>query len=248
LHQNTPVTGYTLHVASARAFDQSETCNLKLFIKHASVNGNNVFLERESRPYSTIWSTRDVEIAIFYQILEGKEAEHQKNVVIVYTCGQALLASALLPSGYACDESTKGGRKMKKMVAIMLAVVLGTSLVYPAAAQAGHYYVAQNYHGPARHYNSHSYYDGWTVAGAAVGGALLGVVIGSAVSSPRYVAAPAPVYAYPQPVYAYPSAGYASPGPVNGYEAPPGEWVTVPGKWINGKWVPSHRVWVPVNP
>lgn len=130
---------------------------------------------------------------------------------------------------------------MKKMVAIMLAVVLGTSLVYPAAAQAGHYYVVQNYHGPARHYNSHSYYDGWTVAGAAVGGALLGVVIGSAVSSPRYAAAPPPVYAYP-------SAVYASPGPVNGYEAPPGEWVTVPGKWVNGTWVPSHRVWVPVNP
>ena len=191
-----------------------------------------------ARPDSTIWSTRDVGIAIFYRILEGKEAEHQKNVVIVYTCGQALLASALLPSGYAYDESTKGGRKMKKMVAIMLAVVLGALLVYPAAAQAGHYYVVKNYHGPARHYNSHSYYDGWAVAGAAVGGALLGVVIGSAVSPPRYVAAPAPAYACPDRAY---SSRYES-------EAPPGEWVTVPGKWVNGKWVPSHRVWVPVNP
>jgi hypothetical protein len=170
--------------------------------------------------------------------LEGKGAENQKNAVIANTCSQALLASALLPSGYAYDESTKGGRKMKKMVALMLAVVLGVSLVYPVAAQAGHYYVVKNYHGPARHYSSHSYYDGWAVAGAAVGGALLGVVIGSAVASPRYVAAPAPAYAGPDRAC---SSGYES-------ETPPGEWVTVPGKWVNGKWVPSHRVWIPVNP
>ena len=31
-------------------------------------------------------------------------------------------------------------------------------------------------------------------------------------------------------------------------QAPPGEWVVVPGRWVEGKWVPSHRVWVPVNP
>jgi len=29
---------------------------------------------------------------------------------------------------------------------------------------------------------------------------------------------------------------------------PPGEWVKVPGRWVNGRWVPSHRAWVPVNP
>ena len=37
---------------------------------------------------------------------------------------------------------------------------------------------------------------------------------------------------------------YASPG----NEAPPGQWVIVPGTWVEGKWVPSHKVWVPINP
>ena len=31
-------------------------------------------------------------------------------------------------------------------------------------------------------------------------------------------------------------------------EAPPGRWVEVPGQWAGGKWVPTHTVWVPVNP
>jgi hypothetical protein len=43
---------------------------------------------------------------------------------------------------------------------------------------------------------------------------------------------------------------YASSEPVNQapLQAPPGQWVDVPGQWIGGKWVPSHKVWVPVNP
>lgn len=31
-------------------------------------------------------------------------------------------------------------------------------------------------------------------------------------------------------------------------EPPAGHWVDVPGQWVNGKWVPSHKIWVPVNP
>jgi len=31
-------------------------------------------------------------------------------------------------------------------------------------------------------------------------------------------------------------------------ECPPGKWVQVPGKWVGGKWVPSHKVWVPQDP
>ncbi len=131
---------------------------------------------------------------------------------------------------------------MKKMVAVMLTIALVASLVYPAAAHAGHAYVVKNYYGPPPHSNySHhngSYYNGWAIAGAAVGGVLLGAVIGSAVAAPRYAAAPAPAYAYPDSTY---GTRYQS-------EAPPGEWVMVPGKWVNGKWVSAHRAWVPVNP
>lgn len=31
-------------------------------------------------------------------------------------------------------------------------------------------------------------------------------------------------------------------------ECPPGKWIEVPGRWKDGKWVPSHRVWVPQDP
>lgn len=31
-------------------------------------------------------------------------------------------------------------------------------------------------------------------------------------------------------------------------ECPPGKWIVVPGKWKDGKWVPAHKVWVPVDP
>mgnify|MGYP000865250503 FL=1 len=43
---------------------------------------------------------------------------------------------------------------------------------------------------------------------------------------------------------------YATPDNVSQpqVQAPPGQWVDVPGQWIGGKWVPSHKVWVPVNP
>ncbi|MBA4390460.1 MAG: hypothetical protein C0399_05935 [Syntrophus sp. (in: bacteria)] len=31
-------------------------------------------------------------------------------------------------------------------------------------------------------------------------------------------------------------------------EGPPGQWIEVPGQWAGGKWIPAHKVWVPVNP
>jgi hypothetical protein len=55
----------------------------------------------------------------------------------------------------------------------------------------------------------------------------------------------------------YQDRPYASAPPPESYQGsqqgrypdpPPGQWVDVPGQWINGKWVPSHKVWVPVNP
>ncbi len=72
-----------------------------------------------------------------------------------------------------------------------------------------------------------------TLIGAA-GGALLGAIIGNAAD--QDIAN--------QRMYA---AEQATP-PGNAQDAPPGEWVTVPGRWVDGKWVPAHRVWVPVNP
>lgn len=75
-----------------------------------------------------------------------------------------------------------------------------------------------------------------TLIGAA-GGALVGAVAGNAVDQDQtnrkaQAAAAQPVYSQPAPAS----------------EAPPGQWVTVPGQWVNGKWIPAHRAWVPVNP
>jgi hypothetical protein len=73
-----------------------------------------------------------------------------------------------------------------------------------------------------------------TLIGAA-SGALVGAVAGNAVDQSR-----ANEKVAGQPVYASPASPPDAP--------PPGHWVTVPGQWQNGKWVPAHRVWVPVNP
>ena len=31
-------------------------------------------------------------------------------------------------------------------------------------------------------------------------------------------------------------------------EAPPGQWIVQKGRWEGGKWIPTHRVWQPINP
>ncbi len=82
---------------------------------------------------------------------------------------------------------------------------------------------------------------GHNTAGTLIGaasGMLVGSIIGNARDQDEWnaraaAAAPAP-------------REYAASGPAA--EAPPGEWRQVPGQWVNGRWVPSHRVWVPVNP
>jgi hypothetical protein len=76
-----------------------------------------------------------------------------------------------------------------------------------------------------------------TLIGLA-GGALAGAIAGNAVDQTRYRNQAAAVP---------PPAAYNPPRPPSS-EAPPGEWITVPGQWQGGKWVPSHRAWVPVNP
>ncbi|MCX5804824.1 MAG: glycine zipper domain-containing protein [Proteobacteria bacterium] len=75
-----------------------------------------------------------------------------------------------------------------------------------------------------------------TLIGAA-GGALAGAIAGNAVdqnNTDQQIAA-----AQRQ------NSTYASPA---GIENPPGQWVEIPGQWVGGKWVPTHRAWVPINP
>jgi len=129
---------------------------------------------------------------------------------------------------------------MKKSMLIISLTVLALSLALPQPGQTNGYY-----------------YNWWVPGAAFLGGALFGAAISRPWYPPPpvyYYPAPAPVYVYPRPVYvapppreayAYPDPNYAPP-PKS--ESPPGEWVMVPGQWVDGRWVPSHKVWVPVNP
>jgi hypothetical protein len=118
-----------------------------------------------------------------------------------------------------------GGAMVKKTV-IILVVILGLLMISVPQSFAGGY----GHYG--RHFGGHYGNGGLYAAGAIVGGLLLGSVIAAAVAPPP----PQPVYVYPAPPDAY------------DYGAPAGEWVIVPGRWLNGRWIPSHRVWVPVDP
>jgi hypothetical protein len=75
-----------------------------------------------------------------------------------------------------------------------------------------------------------------TLIGAGAG-ALVGAVTGNAVDQNN--AAKRQAQAAPPPPLAVSPARE---------EGPPGDWVEIPGQWVNGRWVPPHRAWVPVNP
>jgi hypothetical protein len=79
-----------------------------------------------------------------------------------------------------------------------------------------------------------------TLIGAA-GGALVGAVIGNGIDQDQTHQKMNAMQAPPSP-----RRVHAAPAPVQ--ETLPGEWVVVPGQWQGGTWVPSHKVWVPVNP
>ena len=75
-----------------------------------------------------------------------------------------------------------------------------------------------------------------TLIGAAVG-ALGGAIAGNAIDQNE---TDQKIAASQRQSAAYTSAA--------GTEGPPGQWVQVPGKWVDGKWIPAHKAWVPVNP
>ncbi|MBN2468545.1 MAG: glycine zipper 2TM domain-containing protein [Deltaproteobacteria bacterium] len=77
-----------------------------------------------------------------------------------------------------------------------------------------------------------------TLIGTAAG-TLLGAIAGNAVDQQAAYS-----QLYRQRVRAYPPPAYA----MSADESPPGEWIEVRGRWVGGRWVPAHRVWVPVNP
>jgi outer membrane lipoprotein SlyB len=79
-----------------------------------------------------------------------------------------------------------------------------------------------------------------TLIGTAVG-ALAGMIGGNALDQHVANVKTVPV----QQQVAYASSDTIAQAPL---QAPPGQWVDVPGQWIGGKWVPSHKIWVPVNP
>jgi hypothetical protein len=84
---------------------------------------------------------------------------------------------------------------MKK--SIMLAVAAAALVASTTGCAQPGYYNGYN--------RGYSNANGWNYAAAALGGAIVGGVIGAAINSNQPQYAPAPVYA-PQPVYVYPRA------------------------------------------
>lgn len=127
---------------------------------------------------------------------------------------------------------------MKRKILVVLIVLLGLSFILPSisSARAGRFHGRLGYY---RHYGWHRPH----------------VYVGTAFVAPWYVIVPPPAYIYAppvappapvvQPAYAYPDPEFIAKHKDNN---PPGEWVAVPGQWVDGKWVPAHKVWVPVNP
>jgi hypothetical protein len=125
-----------------------------------------------------------------------------------------------------------------KSFMIIIVALVGISLALPASSHAWW----RGHGGSGGH--------GWYGAGAFAGGVLLG----TAIARPWYYV-PAPVYVYPVPTVVYtappyvyvPNQAYAYPDP-KAVSGTPGQWVEVPGLSVNGKWVPSHKAWVPNSP
>lgn len=145
---------------------------------------------------------------------------------------------------------------MKRKIVMFIVFMLGVSVVLPIEGLA--------WRGSSS--ISIGYTSGWVGSGVVYrhgwgpyrphGWYRPRVYVGTSFIYPWYVTAPSVVYVNPPPAVVYntpaPQTAYAYPDPAltsqNTGNNPPGEWITVPGQWIDGKWVPSHKTWVPINP
>jgi hypothetical protein len=97
---------------------------------------------------------------------------------------------------------------MKKIIFIMLVITLVAVIALPSVGYCQYRGHGGYYSGHYNHGNNYRGY-GWG-PGAALGGFLLGTIVGSAIAPPVYYAPPPPpraYYYYPPPrarVYAYP--------------------------------------------
>jgi BA14K-like protein len=90
-----------------------------------------------------------------------------------------------------------------KLSGLALAAAVAAGVLAPSGnASAGDYY-RHHYHG--------GYYNN---GGAALAAGVAGVILGTALATPRYYVQPAPVYVEPAPVYVAPRRVYVEPAPV----------------------------------
>lgn len=126
--------------------------------------------------------------------------------------------------------------RKKLILALVSAALL---LTYPVGSYAWSNGRGGYYHQPAPRAVTyhHSRASGSDAVPYLLGGLLVGGILAAVLSQPSY-----------QPPAPTPAPGYAYSAPSYGGQEPPGEWVSVPGRWVDGRWVPEHNVWVPVNP
>jgi hypothetical protein len=159
-------------------------------------------------------------------------------MLAVASAGAGVMERAERFSPFPLKRNMRGGETMKRSLIAVVVLAMGLFTV-SCASQGYNTQKGAAIGGAAGALMGQAI--GHNTAGTLIGaasGMLLGAVIGNARDQDEWNARTAASDARPR--------DYARPSPAP--EGPPGEWVTVPGQWSGGKWVPSHRVWVPVNP
>jgi hypothetical protein len=142
---------------------------------------------------------------------------------------------------------------MRKHISRTLVLLISFSMIFPSLSYCwpyGHYQPHKHHYRYGGCCNGCGYhrYNGWGVGGAIAGGIIIGVVVGNLLThSTRYDYVSRRTYEPTQSRVAY---ACPDPGFVARYskKKPPGEWIIVPGQLVDEKWVPEHKVWVPVDP